>query len=37
MEILYSIFVAPFLEMGAYPDLFIQARWDVSLLELYMA
>ena len=28
MEILYSIFVAPFIEMGAYPDLFIQALWD---------
>ena len=28
MEILYSIFVAPFMEMGAYPDLFIQALWD---------
>ena len=28
MEILYSIFIAPFLEMGAYPDLFIQALWD---------
>ena len=28
MEILYAIFVAPFLEMGAYPDLFIQALWD---------
>jgi branched-chain amino acid transport system permease protein len=28
MEILYSIFIDPFLEMGAYPDLFIQALWD---------
>ena len=28
MEILYAILIAPFVEMGAYPDLFIQALWD---------
>ena len=28
MEILYAIFIAPFIEMGSYPDLFIQALWD---------
>ena len=28
MEILYAIFIAPFVEMGSYPDLFIQALWD---------
>ena len=28
MEILHAIFIAPFVEMGSYPDLFIQALWD---------
>ena len=28
MEILYAILIAPFVEMGTYPDLFIQALWD---------
>ena len=28
MEILYAILIAPFVEMGSYPDLFIQALWD---------
>ncbi len=28
MEILNSIFIAPFLEMLAYPDLFFQGIWD---------
>ena len=28
MEILYSIFISPFAEMFAMPDLFFQAIWD---------
>jgi len=28
MEILHAIFVSPFLEMAAYPDLFFQGIWD---------
>ena len=28
MEMLYAILIAPFVEMGAYPDLFIHALWD---------
>ena len=28
MEILYAILIAPFVDMGSYPDLFIQALWD---------
>ena len=28
MDILYSIFVAPFIEMYALPDLFVQTLWE---------
>ena len=28
MEILHMIFIAPFLDMAALPDLFFQGLWD---------
>ncbi len=32
-EILYLIFISPFAEMAAYPDLFFQGIWDAKAVE----
>ena len=39
VEILYKIFIDPFMQMGALPDLLVQTLWDglVGVLDALIA
>ena len=34
MDLLYGIFVDPFVQMVQVPDLFVQTLWELSLIHI---